>query len=310
MSHRVKDTKSSYRHNETEFQPAYPPVLKAAKSEEHLLKNGYVVIRNFLPNEAIVALLEYNKNNQPDFFNDAILNTVWHTHDSEYKNRTVELITKCFEKQCQFHFKDFRLLGGAFVIKQPGPKAVSAPHFDLGIVDEESFRAFSIWVPLTNVNRQNGALMVVPKSHIFNGIFRGPNIPNPVTEIQDWLWDSGKEISVQAGDAVVYDHRLIHGSRANVTDEDRIVASCTLTSEDAKMVLYYLDDERTSVHAHEVNQEHFFNSDPSKPPVGTRPIKSWPYLGKQVSKADLPFVSKPPLISRIRLKLLQWRQGK
>lgn len=289
--------------DEISSQPNYPGILKSEKLEKDLLTNGFLIIRNFLPSNTIQHLLQYNKENQPEFFNDAILNTVWHTKDTVYKKKTVALIADLFEENCNRYFKDFRLYGGAFVIKQPGPKAVSSPHFDLGIVDEERFRAFSVWVPLCKVSRENGALMVVPKSHIFQSIFRGPNIPEPTVNIREWLWNVCNIVELNAGDAVVYDHRLIHGSRENKTDTDRIVASCTLTSANAPLVLYYLDAAHDHVGAYEITQDFFMDGDLSRPPDNIQPFKTFPYQNKVLQKEQLPFVRKPRFYDSFLSKL-------
>ena len=37
------------------------------------------------------------------------------------------------------------------------------PHQDWSIVDEESFRSYNVWIPLVNVDENNGAIQVLPQ---------------------------------------------------------------------------------------------------------------------------------------------------
>lgn len=283
-------------------QPNYPVIMRSEELERDLLVNGYLVIRNFLSQDTVDRLWEYNEANQPPHANDgSIRNTVWKTNDENYKRATVKLLEDTYLPACEAYFKDFRLYGGAFIIKEPGPKAVSMPHFDHAIVDEDKFRAFSIWVPLMEVNSANGILQVAPKSHIFKNIFRGPNIPDPAMPLREWLWKQSIETPLNPGDALVYDHRLVHGSKENRTSSDRIVASCTLTSASAPLSLYYLNDARDSIDMFQVEQDHFLKGDPSKYPHHLKRLKTWPYDPTGLKPQRMPFLNhhRPNIFERL-----------
>lgn len=280
---------------------SYSPILKDPQMELQLEKEGYLVIPRFLSSEAVSELAEYNEANQPEFVHNAIINSVWHSSDVEYKENTIKKIIDVYTPFCEKYFVNYNIFGGSFVIKPPHGKGESNPHIDFGIVNEDVHRSFNLWIPLVPTTKENGALQVLRGSHNQKKVFRGPNIPDQTLEIRDWFWEKSNLLELQPGDAVLYDHRAIHGSKSNFSSVPRVATSCALTNAGAEMVLYFWDEEKRKVVAYETDPTYLLTNNHDKLPTDLEVTAEWDYSLDQLTIEDLGATkSKPPgILSRM-----------
>jgi hypothetical protein len=280
---------------------SYSPILKDPQMELQLEKEGYLVIPRFLSSEAVSELAEYNEANQPEFVHNAIINSVWHSSDVEYKENTIKKIIDVYTPFCEKYFVNYNIFGGSFVIKPPHGKGESNPHIDFGIVNEDVHRSFNLWIPLVPTTKENGALQVLRGSHNQKKVFRGPNIPDQTLEIRDWFWEKSNLLELQPGDAVLYDHRAIHGSKSNFSSVPRVATSCALTNASAEMVLYFWDEEKRKVVAYETDPTYLLTNNHDKLPTDLEVTAEWDYSLDQLTIEDLGATkSKPPgILSRM-----------
>lgn len=279
----------------------YSPILKDPQMELQLEKEGYLVIPRFLSSEGVSELAEYNEANQPEFVHNAIINSVWHSSDVEYKENTIKKIIDVYTPFCEKYFVDYNIFGGSFVIKPPHGKGESNPHIDFGIVNEDVYRSFNLWIPLVPTTDENGALRVLKGSHNKKHIFRGPNIPDQALGIRDWLWSNSDILELQPGDAVLYDHRAIHGSKANFTSVPRVATSCAITNAGAEMVLYFWDEEKRKVVAYETDPSYLLTNNHDKLPTDLEVTAEWDYSLDQLTIEDLGATRSKPsgILSRM-----------
>ena len=267
---------------------AYPRIMKDDKLEQELSEKGYLVLKNFFSADAVNELREYHKNNQPRFFHyDAIINSVWHTDDVEYKMKTLEKIISVYTRFCDAYFVDFKIFGGSFVIKPPHGKGASHPHIDYGIVDEDNYRSFNLWAPLVELTKTNGALQVLEGSHRIKQVFRGPNIPDLTIDLREWFWENQKKFYLKPGDALLYDHRAIHGSKDNFSEQPRVAVSCAMTNADAQMMMYFQDAERKKVCAYKMDSAYLLTNNHNQLPKDFPVYKEWDYEVRQLRMEDL-----------------------
>lgn len=119
-------------------------------------------------------------------------------------------------------------LMSSFLVKRPHAPELP-PHLDWRLVDEVTALSGGCWVPLEDVDRSNGALGVYPGSHHSVTFDRTPEEPG-----HDWVADyaadrhQGVVLELTAGQAVLYDHRLVHFSPPNPTDRVRIATNSGL----------------------------------------------------------------------------------
>jgi hypothetical protein len=139
-----------------------------------------------------------------------------------------------------------RLLAGCGIfVKHPGEDSNLGIHQDWTFVDEARFRTGSVWIPLVDVGPHNGRLHAVLGSHEIGPTLRGsPLWPYPTEHVADELVDRYlTPFDVPAGHALVYDHRVVHGSFANLSSSPRMAVVLGWVTEGADLHHYYLDED-------------------------------------------------------------------
>lgn len=280
----------------------YPPILQDQKLEQQLKDDGVIVIPQFLDKHAVDDLFDYNAANQPEFVHNSIINSVWHSSDQDYKVRTIKKIIDVYTPSCEKHFVDYKIFGGSFVIKLPDGGGESCPHVDFGIVNEDIYRSFNLWVPLVPLTEDNGALKVLKGSHkLGKHVFRGPNIPDQTIDTREWLWENMETYLLEPGDAILYDHKAIHGSKPNNSRRPRVATSCAITNTGADMVLYFWDDSKQKVVAYVTEPEYLLTNNHDRLPTDLKIVGEWDYSFEQLTLSDLGVKPKPSgIIERLK----------
>lgn len=159
----------------------------------------------------------------------------------EMSNRLVGLLNPAVEKL----FKDYKVLGAQFLVKNPGEGGLLPFHQDWTIVDEENHRSITVWISLNDVTERNGAIKVVPYSHEYSRTPRGPGNFDALANIQDILDIHSHTLNMEQGEAFIFDHSIMHGSGINTTDTPRIAVAFGLVPKEADLVFYHKKDNHT-----------------------------------------------------------------
>jgi hypothetical protein len=133
---------------------------------------------------------------------------------------------------------DHRVVLTAFLFKHPGADGVLPLHQDPTVVDERRHRSVTFWVPLDPISRRldNGPLHVLPGSHRVARALRGTGtVPEYLSRVER-LWRHAEPVDVEAGDVVVMDSRLVHGSPPNADQQVRRVMSGVVVPREAELV--------------------------------------------------------------------------
>lgn len=211
-------------------------MFKDDELERQLCEEGYVIIP-FFNQEEVAALYDYfleqNKDDADRIF------AISHSEDIEMKKKASRWVASMYEKRVNDIFVDIKILGGTFVAKPPNGKGLITPHRDWNLVDERRFRSCNIWVPLIDTNAENGAIEILPKSHLIQPTYRGPNIINQLRDVEQFLWKHLELKPMKAGHAFIYDHRFIHGSRTNDSAVVRPASACAITNKTAEFRFYH-----------------------------------------------------------------------
>jgi hypothetical protein len=242
------------------------PILKDAELDRNLLAEGYVVVP-FLTVEEVQSLKDYYYASHPRQL-DGMYATA-HVPDINLRMRMNDFIKKVFARAIGEMFVNCNPLGGSFIAKGKGQKGTLEPHQDWNIVDEEQYRSFNIWVPLVNLNEQNGAIKIIPKSHVWMKNYRSANIHSAFSKVNDLVWKMLQPLHMKAGEALIYDHRLVHASGENHSDEIRLAAVYGIIPLGARMFYYHKADENT-VEVFESNPEFFLYGNIFEGPKGLR----------------------------------------
>jgi ectoine hydroxylase-related dioxygenase (phytanoyl-CoA dioxygenase family) len=94
-------------------------------------------------------------------------------------------------------------------------------HQDWTFVDEPEFTSATVWCPLVDVDESNGTLVLYRGSHLLGPSWRGsPRLPSRFDGQEDEIRSAhGTPVRCRAGQAVVYDHRVVHWSGPNRSED-------------------------------------------------------------------------------------------
>jgi len=171
--------------------------------------------------------------------------------DTSYRQLVSQELESLFAPKLIKLFPGYRAVIYNFAVKRAKVSHSAMPfHQDPPLIDESSLQSFGIWVPLMEVNEQNGCLQVVEGSHLLDREIR-PISSLPENEYivgsPDVLSDLQQidlvSIPMKAGQALIYDKRLWHGSPPNLTASERVAAICSLVP---KQVLSHFCYRKTS----------------------------------------------------------------
>lgn len=236
--------------------------------EQNLQSEGYVVLPAFIPEDLCDLLISlHNQNGHYDARPFSITN--W-GDDVNLRNQVYKAIVSALLPYAEKYIPDYRPVMGVFTVKQPGDNSAMLLHQDWSLVDETINRSVSIWVALCDMDHRNGNLQVAPRSHLYCNYPRGMNFGVPFESIRTLMHEKYLlDVPLRKGDAVVFDHRLIHASPPNLSDRVRLAAVLALIPKQATLVHYYRNPNN-EIELLELDDEAFrlmnYFDAPNKPP--------------------------------------------
>jgi hypothetical protein len=236
-----------------------PLILLDHVNNEELATNGFATFP-LLSEADIIRLSEYYfkfQKEEPNYFYSST-----HSADTNFRKQTSDFIKNVIAPLLPGCLVNYRLLGGAFVVKPGNGKGILQPHQDWNLVDEERHRSYNLWIPLTDVNTENGAMFVLPRSHNICRTYRGPGIQSIFKAFENEVWSYLKPMPMKAGEALLYDHALLHGSPANLTDKIRLGIVIGIIEQDAQMQINALQGGKIEIY--ECDEHFFLFQDPMK----------------------------------------------
>ena len=195
--------------------------------------------------------------------------------DSEYRRAVNDVIGEIFAPLIPRLMVDYRFSFGSFVTKLPGNAVALPVHQDPQFVDEPEHESVNVWVPLVDVDGQNGCLRVMPGSHLLNRGPRGTNRGFPYAELAPLIESEYfVDVPMRAGEACITSHRTFHGSRGNVTPAERIVAAAIAVPAEAEMRYLYEGGAapKGTIEVFAVDDEFFRAHVFGEPAAGRTPI--------------------------------------
>jgi hypothetical protein len=212
-------------------------VLRDKELNRRLFEEGYVTLP-YLNEDEVQALkkLFWEHHTQEEVMGLYV--------SSHYKSKEIgkllsDSVHSVFKEPNERHIENGMTLGGTFISKPGNQTETLHPHQDWSIVDESKFRSFTIWVPLSDVDENSGCIYVLPKSNNTMRGYRHLTISSVFGQIYDTVWQHMLPIKLKAGEAIIFDHAIGHGSKPNKSDNIRIAATHSLISKDPDMRFYW-----------------------------------------------------------------------
>lgn len=269
-------------------------MLKVFKDEGIQAKfeqDGYVILPFYNQNEVnhLTSLYhELHPKNEQGFFPSTF------SQDKNYRQRADEEIRKACQRSAEQYLCDYKMVCGAFIVKNPSPESGMCVHQDMSLIDESRFTGINIWATLTDLHVLNGTIFVLKGSHRLFPTYRGSTIPEFFQDVSEDIVDYLEPVIIKAGEAVFFDQSIIHYSPPNFSDDIRIVTNTYFTHKDAEYRTYYYTDEHPGqVEAFEQSDEFMTNFQQFGENIHDRPK-----VGKSLGLIDYDF----PRISKEYLK--------
>lgn len=210
--------------------------------QTELDRDGVVAIP-FLNEAELAELRAFYAEMHPDGvvpqMRDGIHMTIW-CSDLNYKVKIRERLREIMQPALERTYKDYRIVSPVFIVKRKGKDTTFPIHQDWNVVDESKHRAFNMWIPLQDVDEKNGALWIVKGSHRLPNKVRaaGYLFPN-LYGLEEHLKPRMEAMCIKAGMALIFYHRVIHGSPPNQLDEPRAVAAVSVLPKEVPLHIYF-----------------------------------------------------------------------
>ena len=121
---------------------------------------------------------------------------------------------------------------------------------------------------MCDITEKNGAIYVLPGSHLWGNHQRSLNVPWAFENHTKTLWKEMEPIYIQKGDVLCWDTALIHASSPNLSMNTRVAITTTLLPKDFKMVEFFKDKKTPydSVEKYQVERSFWEKEDIMKRP--------------------------------------------
>ncbi len=266
--------------------------------QQQFNQDGYVVIP-FLNNTTVTSLLNLYESVKDDHEITAPVHSTSDTDNPLLIREVDQRIRELTAKSVNDFFVDYNLFLTNFLIKEPGEDSVIYPHHDWTFVDETRYTSASIWCPLTDVNEKTGPISVLKGSHKFVETLRpSPDFPFAFGEVTDLLENYMEPLKLKAGEALVYNHAVIHSSAPNLSGQLRPVVVLAIAPAEAELYFYYhhTGPGKRKIEKFLVNTEFYYDYAKNSKPKKGKSLGQIDYTFKTLSRQDFLRLVKPSFL--------------
>jgi hypothetical protein len=222
------------------WKPILHSVIKDGSLANIIHEKGYAVIPFLNQNQLTEIRNLYKQEHSLDIKNGGMFYSLY-SKDLAYRKRIHEVIGAILKPILDENLVNYKNIVNTFITKASGPESEFYVHQDTTAMDEFNYSPLSIWIPLQDITSENGALGVIEKSHWFFSPYRGISFPSPFQKINSYIRAYLNPIYLKAGEAIVFDSRIVHHSMPNISGSDRLVALCGIFPIEAEFISCYKD---------------------------------------------------------------------
>jgi|CXWL01.1.fsa_nt_gi hypothetical protein len=126
--------------------------------------------------------------------------------------------------------------GYCTIINKPAGFGALVQHVHPLMQLDQRYPIAQCWCALTDVDETNGAMQLLPGSHKLLPFISLTLRPDYYWPFVETLPARMQTISLKAGQALIFEDSIIHGSASNATPEDRLVLSVNFINRRSKLV--------------------------------------------------------------------------
>lgn len=184
--------------------------------------------------------------------------TLQHT-DSSTKLTIHQFISANVQPALNRYFSNYNIPVSQYYTK----KALTSGDIDLHadstlLLNHQLEPHYAIWVPLVDVNEQNGCLTVIPKSHSMQQTIYGGSFSGCHEKHREWLRQFEVPVRLKAGQAIVFDNNLLHNSTANLTLNDRICFTFRMIHTSSDLYSFICEDKEINSLSVYLENENYY----------------------------------------------------
>lgn len=247
------------------------PFFLESSIQREIAKNGYAV--RPLLNESDLKSLNENFEKLLNMLGEPLPETHWSSGrigDVEIRNFARNAINNILPMRLTRFFdkKTTDFVGGIYVAKKPSATSKLTAHQDSSHTDETMYPAVYAWIPLVDTTVKNGAMHVIPGSHLWGNRYRSLNIPWLFSGLEEQLQPYLKAIPMKAGEVLFFDSATIHFSSDNLSHAIRPAVNYFIKPKCAMFLHHYIDEKTplNKVEVFNVDIDFFYNFDFEKRP--------------------------------------------
>lgn len=242
-------------------------IFKNKDFQNELDHNGYIVLNVLNEKEVIGFHQEYNLIQKDLEFNAGVHITMEHSSPNLAKEISNTLISKV-KGYLNQTFENYKLFQGSFIAKEQSSTENKIHHHqDWSFVDESiGNNSYTLWIALCDITYEMGTIGVIPKSHLdFNNIRYSPiEKYKEYSKVLEYVKDKTvQKIELKAGQAVLWNHKLIHSSGINKSSKVRLNMTFAITSNTAQLKLFWMSPRTNEVTEFNV-PDNFYSMNNSK----------------------------------------------
>lgn len=233
-------TKEIIKVPHAKWAPVPMTVIQDEALAQRIHIDGYAVV-DFLSETQLEQLRAiHHREHQLEIEGGGMFYSMY-SQDFDYRKRVDAEIRTLLTPSFDQHFKDYRNIINLFVVKLSGPASEFAIHQDMTAVDETKYSPLSCWIPLWDIGPENGAMCVVPYSHWFFSPYRSISFPFPFSGIYHDIRPYLQPIYMKAGQALIFDPRILHNSLQNTSGKERVSIVAGIFPPEAEIITCYKD---------------------------------------------------------------------
>lgn len=209
-----------------------------SQKEAIFINEGYHVVNIFDKKildkvKHIVGEFEYGVDNEVKYRKSTLIDD---------KRKKIDLFRKIYPyaQLINKHLYNYKIIQISIFDKLPGGGSISF-HQHPNLVDETKYCSLSTWIPLNDTTTDMGTLHVVKGSHrIFTHIRSFDDFRDTFKNVSEKTKKRFcTPLELKAGQAVIFDDRLVHTSPANKTSTIRTVVRLLLIPREAILEVHY-----------------------------------------------------------------------
>ena len=264
-------------------------IFRSKENQAHFDEFGYVILDARLEPEADEMsrfIAPHLSGISSEFYYSLIANSY------EENKRIREKIKSCLQSFYNQYLQAYKPLNESFLVKPANTSSELLLHQDWCYTDERKFPSLTLWMPLCDVDENNGALFFVPGSHKWFNNLRSCGLPTARISSKDVPGAGLKSVVMKKGQVLLFHSASFHGSFPNNSDKNRPVVTSVILPENAPYLYYYASkEERNDTVATFQLDEDVYLRELHTMAIGAEPssgkVNEFPYKHREISPADI-----------------------